>query len=546
MDRDAYIDGIPGTEELVDIDNSLFAKHKQNSQIVLIPPPTQCGADPLTWPYWKKYYQLLLLSVYACAFSFGENTLGASWTEVAEDIRVSLTNMNGGSALNYLLLGFGNVFWIPAAMKIGRRPIFLGTILFVIGSAVWTSHLTGVAQYMLSNVLNGVGTSAYEAVIQLSVMDMFYVHERGRMFTVYIFGQQLGSVIGLVSGGKIADAVGWRWSQYIVAIANGIVFLFFFFSFEETLFPRFLFKQSAADTGDSQHSNTLENPKKSEKNESSVQVQSYLSSEADIYPKRNYGQKLKLITRFPQDRTTYWQYFRRPFFLFQFPNLIFSGFLFAFACTAGIVTFNTISEILTDDPYDFSTTATGLICLGAFVGNIIGWCTGCFSDYVVIYLAKKNGGIKEPEMRLWVLCFSFFYGGVGYLLYGWGAQNGSNWFAICAGLCLMIAQQVTCQSVATAYGADSFRGVTGELVTVLAIFSSLINFAISYSVQPFIDAAGYGWSFTFWVILVLLSHLAAIPTYRWGKSWRKKYANKYYRFVAEGKVNEEVEEVGII
>lgn len=28
------------------------------------------------WPKWKKYYQLFLVALYACAFSFGENTLG--------------------------------------------------------------------------------------------------------------------------------------------------------------------------------------------------------------------------------------------------------------------------------------------------------------------------------------------------------------------------------------------------------------------------------------------------------------------------------------
>jgi hypothetical protein len=39
--------------------------------------------------------------------------------------------------------------------------------------------------------------------------------------------------------------------------------------------------------------------------------------------------------------------------------------------------------------------------------------------------------------------------------------------------------------------------VSGEMVVILAMCSSLINFAFSYSVQPFINAAEYGWTFTF-------------------------------------------------
>jgi MFS family permease len=48
---------------------------------------------------------------------------------------------------------------------------------------------------------------------------MFFAHERGRMVSIYIFFQQLGSILGLILGGYIADGIGWRWSGPIVAIA---------------------------------------------------------------------------------------------------------------------------------------------------------------------------------------------------------------------------------------------------------------------------------------------------------------------------------------
>jgi MFS family permease len=120
----------------------------------------------------KKYWHLFLLALYACAFSFGENTLGAAWTTVSDETGVSIEYMNAGSALNYLLLGFGNIFWIPAAMKLGRRPVFLATTAICLGAAVWTGSFHGLAQWFCSEILNGVGTSAYQAVIQLSVFDM--------------------------------------------------------------------------------------------------------------------------------------------------------------------------------------------------------------------------------------------------------------------------------------------------------------------------------------------------------------------------------------
>lgn len=36
---------------------------------------------------------------------------------------------------------------------------------------------------------------------------------------MYIFWQQLGSILGMILGGFITDGIGWRWAQPIVAIA---------------------------------------------------------------------------------------------------------------------------------------------------------------------------------------------------------------------------------------------------------------------------------------------------------------------------------------
>lgn len=87
---------------------------------------------------------------------------------------------------------------------------------------------------------------------------------------------------------------------------------------------------------------------------------------------RTFWQKVALVHYFADDQTTWLQYFRRPFYLFAFPNIVLAGIQFAFGCTAGIVSFNTISEIMTDAPYNWSAGSTGLLFLAALVGNFIG------------------------------------------------------------------------------------------------------------------------------------------------------------------------------
>lgn len=549
MEREEFVNGVPGTELLVDIkkDNENVI---EGAEIVYIPPPTECGADPLGWARYKKYWQLFVVSLYACCFAYGENNLGAAWTTVSEDIGVNMNNMNGGSALNWLLLGLFNVLWIPTAMKIGRKPVFIATTVIASCAMVWIGKCNGNAQWFLAMTVNGLGVAGYEAMIQLTIFDTFFVHERGRALAVYLSSQQLGSVIGLVSGGAQADTIGWRWSQYIVAIADAVVFVLFVFTFQETLFPRFLFERG-------EHSKFLEQMKSGEVEylDDSPQTSTHLldrkeNIEVDLtdgvseyeipnaqdFPAPSWG---KIVTKwwvyYPQDKTTFWQYFRRPFILFTFPNILYAGFNFGFGGTAGMLSFSTIAEILMEDPYNYSTSTTGLMCLGSLVGSGLGGLAGSLSDYIVIFFAKRNNGVKEPEMRLFAMIFPFCFGAIGYMMYGWGAEQGDAWPVISVGIGFMTAQQVSSCSIATSYAMDCFRGISGELVVVLAIFSACINFAVSYSCQEFLTAVGYGWLMFFWAMLVLSANASAVLVMFQGKSWRKRSADKYFKFVAEGK-----------
>lgn len=86
--------------------------------------------------------------------------------------------------------------------------------------------------------------------------------------------------------------------------------------------------------------------------------------------------------------------------------------------------------------------------------------TGSLGDRIVIRLARRNNGYKEPEMRLWTLVFSFIYGAVGYMMYGWGANAGGSWVLIAVGLGSMISQQVSAASIATTYAMECFEGVS--------------------------------------------------------------------------------------
>lgn len=151
--------------------------------------------------------------------------------------------------------------------------------------------------------------------------------------------------------------------------------MLFIFTFDDTMFPRYRFSghsSSQAPKPDIPDNNSEPN-EKYKKSEPPVSIASHSAGEIIDIPPRPYRQQLALVHYFPDDKTTWYQYFRRPLYLFLFPNIVLAGIQFAFGCTAGIVSFNTISEIMTEPPYSWSAGSAGLLFLAALVGNFIGY-----------------------------------------------------------------------------------------------------------------------------------------------------------------------------
>lgn len=75
-------------------------------------------------------------------------------------------------------------------------------------------------------------------------------------------------------------------------------------------------------------------------------------------------------------------------------------------------------------PYNFSSSAVGLLNLPSFIGCVLGGSfAGQLSDYSIRRLARRNGGVYEPEMRLWLALPSLLIAPAGYFLFGYSVSK---------------------------------------------------------------------------------------------------------------------------
>ena len=66
--------------------------------------------------------------------------------------------------------------------------------------------------------------------------------------------------------------------------------------------------------------------------------------------------------------------------------------------------------------------------LPPFIGGLIGSAYGgLLSDYMIVYLSRRNGGIYEPEMRLWLALPAVIITPCSIILFGLTFTAGLPW-----------------------------------------------------------------------------------------------------------------------
>ena len=85
--------------------------------------------------------------------------------------------------------------------------------------------------------------------------------------------------------------------------------------------------------------------------------------------------------------------------------------------------------------YGFEPWQSGLCFIAALIGSFIGiFCGGHFSDWIADKATQRNGGIREPEMRLPAIAVSVITAPLALVLYGVGIYYKLHWICPTIGL----------------------------------------------------------------------------------------------------------------
>lgn len=360
------------------------------------------------------------------------------------ELGFSVTILNAGSAVNYGGLAIGCFFFIPLVHKYGRRPIYIFSSALQLASCIWQAKVQSVGGFITSNIISGLGGAISEIVVQITIADMFFVHQHATMNEWYVFFQSAGAFLGPVASGYIVNSQGWRWMWWWCVIFFAITLLCVIFLFEESKYVPVLAGESVQPTQVTATEESGDNKSKyspNDKNTTLEVVASPIATNTEIQPK-TYWQRMAWIT--PTSESL-WPHFHIPIVtLFTFPAVTYAALTYGstlswFAimtslqvslslCTCryrlSTQTFHTDTHkasYMLEPPYNFDSIGIGLMNIAPFVGALLGFpCGGWLSDKSILWLSKKNRGIYEPEMRLWLALPVAVLGPASILMFGLG------------------------------------------------------------------------------------------------------------------------------
>src|SRR5215203_3792461 len=172
---------------------------------------------------YTQYVMWLLLGIYIVNF-LDRQVLNILSEDIKTELRLSDTQLGllGGVAfaLFYTVLG------IPIARLAERknRARIIGTSVFVwSGFTALCGQATSFWQLALCRFGVGAGEAGCTPPAHSLIVDYVPKERRASALAFYSMGTPIGTLAGLVLGGLVADAYGWR-AAFLVAGVPGILF----------------------------------------------------------------------------------------------------------------------------------------------------------------------------------------------------------------------------------------------------------------------------------------------------------------------------------
>ncbi|KAJ5777723.1 hypothetical protein N7520_000969 [Penicillium odoratum] len=493
-------------QDLDDGNDARQVKLLRDNAVVLIPTPSADPKDPLNLPPWRKWALLILVSAYSCTAVCLASGMGPIFSVVQQSYPGQEAKANDLMTYPTLFMGLGNLIAMPWAYSAGRRPVFLGSILLLIGAGIWCQCSQSLGSHIAGRNIMSLAAGQSEALSPTIIQEIYFLHERGHKLAWFIFIQNIAAGMFFVVSTYMVSAWGWRWWYGFFTIMNAVVFVFSVIFVSESRFER---------PEEAVRGHSVLDPKVIDAMENAIVSAHGTVLDIGQYGPRRWKDDLKPFVLKPrlQDVAVFYKQILQGFCI---PTIFW--LLLLNGANLGVYVFqsSTFSSILMAPPYSFAFTSLGYVQAGQIVCCLIFLpLLGYGGDLIIRSLSRRNNGNYKPEYRLFMMAIPAIVGVICGIIYGQAGSHPTQWNvgAVIVGYNASFFAFLGANIVGITYAVDSFPERAAQYLVVVCAGRGFISFGLSYATLPAITTLGYDGTMIVESVICAVLALIAIPVF---------------------------------
>lgn len=131
--------------------------------------------------------------------------LGPGFVTIAADLKVDINTLSQSTAWLILCIGLSLFIMNPIAKVWGRRPIFIVAIIIMFAGSIWGAFSKNYESFLASRIVSGFGMAPYEVLVQCTIGDLYFVHQRATRIAAWNLFLLCGIAGGSVISGYIIE-----------------------------------------------------------------------------------------------------------------------------------------------------------------------------------------------------------------------------------------------------------------------------------------------------------------------------------------------------
>lgn len=96
-----------------------------------------------------------------------------TWPAMMKELGFSIKLVNNGYATGSAALAVGAIMFIPFALKYGRRPMYLFSLIGQIAIMIWSAKTMTAGDLIGTNLCNALFGALAEVIVQMTVAGMY-------------------------------------------------------------------------------------------------------------------------------------------------------------------------------------------------------------------------------------------------------------------------------------------------------------------------------------------------------------------------------------